>query len=148
YQGWSPMAPDEALRFIEQMASAELLIPGAWVQLAIARADGGGLVGDIGLHVHADGKTAEVGVTVAPSAQGQGYGSAAVAAAISLLFDHTAVSRVVGITDRRNLPSVRLLERVGMRRAETRRTVFKGVPCTEWVYAVRRGGWPLPRPRR
>jgi aminoglycoside 6'-N-acetyltransferase len=144
YQGWSPMSPGEALEFIEQMAVAELWIPGTWVQLAIARAGGDALVGDIGLHVRADGLTAEVGVTVAPLAQGGGCGSAAVVAAIGLLFEHTGVSRVLGITDVRNLASARLLERVGMRRAETRQTVFRGEPCTEWVYAAARDGWQPP----
>lgn len=132
------MSPSEALAFIGEMATAELFVPGVWAQLAIARADDGSLVGDLGLLVAENGEQGEVGVTVSPAAQGQGYGSAAVAEAIRLLFEQTAVRRVVGITDARNVPSVRLLERVGMSRVESRETVFKGEPCTEWVYARRR----------
>ena len=138
YQGWSPMSKSDARAFIDEMAMARLFEPGAWAQLAIARAADNGLVGDLGLLVAKDGEHAEVGFTVAPAAQGQGYGSAAVAQAISLLFEQTAVRRVVGITDTRNTPSVRLLERVGMSRVESRDTVFKGEPCTEWVYAKQR----------
>ncbi len=138
YQGWSPMAQSEALAFISEMAAVRLFEPGVWAQLAIARAEDGSLVGDLGLLVAENRERAEIGFTVSPAAQGKGYGSAAVAEAIRLLFEQTAVRQVVGITDARNIPSVRLLERVGMSRVESRETVFKGEPCTEWVYAKQR----------
>lgn len=138
YQSWSRMSQPEALAFINEMAVANLFEPGAWVQLAIARAEDGRLVGDLGLLVTEDREHAEIGFTVSRGAQGQGYGCAAVAEAIRLLFEQTAVRRVVGITDARNTASVRLLERVGMSRIESRETVFNGEPCTEWVYARQR----------
>ena len=140
YQGWSPMSQSEGLAFINEMAVAKLFEPGVWVQLAIARTDDGSLVGDLGLLVADDSEQAEVGFTVSPAAQGQGYGSAAVAEAIRMVFEQTAVRQVVAITDVRNIASVRLLERVGMTQVESRDTVFKGEPCTEWVYAKRRDG--------
>jgi [ribosomal protein S5]-alanine N-acetyltransferase len=138
YQGWSPMSESEALAFIAEMSSIPLFQPGEWAQLAIARAEDDSLVGDLGLFVSASGEEAEVGFTLAPAAQGHGYGSEAVAEAIALLFEETAVQRVLGVTDARNAPSVRLLERVGMQRIESRAVVFRGEPCTEWVYARHR----------
>ncbi len=138
YQGWVPMSQAECLAFIEQMALAALFEPGAWAQIAIARADDDTLIGDVGLFVALDLATAEVGFTVSPGAQGQGYGAAAVAAAIGLLLEQTAVPRVLGITDARNAASAKLLERVGMRRIESRQVVYKGEACTEWVYALDR----------
>lgn len=138
YQGWTPMSEAECLAFIDDVAVAPLFEPGAWAQVAIARADDDTLIGDVGLFVAQDLGFAEVGFTVSPSAQGQGLGSAAVAAAIGLLFEQTRVPRILGITDARNIASVRLLERVGMSRIEVRETVFKGEPCTEWVYAKQR----------
>jgi RimJ/RimL family protein N-acetyltransferase len=138
YQGWSPMSQSAALAFINEMAVIKLFEPGEWAQLAIARTEDGVLVGDLGLFVAKDGAHAEVGFTLSPAAQGRGYGAAAVAEAIRLVFEQTAVRRVVGITDARNTSSVRLLERVGMSRVEAREVVFKGETCTEWVYAKRR----------
>jgi aminoglycoside 6'-N-acetyltransferase len=135
YQGWSTMTAPQALAFINEMAVAELFVPGTWAQLAIARAEDGALVGDLGLLVAASGTVAEVGFTVSPTAQGQGHGTAAVALALRLVFECTAVARVIGVTDSRNQGSVRLLERVGMTRVESRDVVFKGQHCTEWVYA-------------
>lgn len=132
------MSESMAAAFIDQMTVAELFRREAWLQLAIARADDDQLVGDIGLFVAKHGEYGEVGFTVSPAAQGRRYASAAVAAALQLFFEHTAVPRVIGITDARNAASIKVLERVGMSRVDCRETVFKGEPCTEWVYACQR----------
>lgn len=144
FQGWSPMTPAEALAFIDEMASAELFVPGQWAQVAIAEASTDELVGDIGLFVAEDGASAEVGFTLHPAVRGRGLATAAVQEAIRLLWEHTAVDRIIGVTDARNAASVRVLERVGMERVDSSETVFKGEPCTEWVYAIRR---PATEPR-
>jgi ribosomal-protein-alanine N-acetyltransferase len=139
YQSWLPMPESEASAFIAEMEAAPLFQPGQWAQLAIARAEDDALVGDLGLFVAGDLSSAEIGFTLSAAAQGRGYAAAAAAAAIKLLFELTAVPRVVGITDARNAASVRVLERVGMSRVEAREVVFKGEPCVEWVYSIGRG---------
>jgi RimJ/RimL family protein N-acetyltransferase len=48
------------------------------------------------------------------------------------------VERVLGITDARNRASVAVLERVGMRKQEDRRVVFRGESCLEYMYVVER----------
>lgn len=53
-----------------------------------------------------------------------------------------ALLRVVGITDDRNLPSIRLLERAGMSLVGKAATVFRGEPCVEATYAIARPGEP------
>lgn len=138
YQGWSPMTETEALAFLNEMASADLLVPGSWTQIAIAGANTGGLVGDVGIFVAEGAQSAEIGFTLSPAATGKGYATAAVRETIHLLFEHTPVERIIGVTDARNAPSVHVLERVEMTRVESRETVFRGEPCTEWVYAIQR----------
>jgi aminoglycoside 6'-N-acetyltransferase len=138
FQGWSPMAESAALAFLEEMNTAPLFVPGAWIQLGIEAPPNGPLVGDIGLFLAADGRHAEIGFTLAPAAQGRGIATAAVAEAVRLVFVATGARRVFGITDSRNRPSARLLERVGFRRQEDRSAVFRGEPCTEQVYALSR----------
>ncbi|MND00108.1 hypothetical protein D3C83_186070 [compost metagenome] len=59
-------------------------------------------------------------------------------AAIRLIFEHAPVARILAVTDARNLPAQRLLERVGMRRINTLAALFKGQPCVEHVYAITR----------
>ena len=138
YQGWSPMPEAEALDFLTDMNEAPLFIPGQWVQLGIAETESDSLVGDIGLYVSSDGSTAEVGFTLQPSAQGQGVATRAVREAIQLLFTATKISCVLGISDERNLPSIRLLERLGFQYVENRGAVARGEPCSEKVYALSR----------
>lgn len=145
YQGWSAMADDEASAFLAEMNTAVLMQPGVWCQIGIAEADGLVLIGDIGLRLAADGRHAEIGFSLRRESQGHGLATGAVRAAMHLLFEHTAAECVVGITDARNAASIRLLERVGMQRVETAETVFRGEPCVELTYAVRRpADSPLP----
>ena len=138
YQGWSPMTESEAREFLSAMSQAPLFTPGEWVQLGIADPALDGLIGDIGLFLSEDAATAELGFTLQPSAQGRGIAGRAVREALDLMFASTAISRVLGISDARNLPSIRLLERLGFSCIETRHVEFRGQPCCEKVYALAR----------
>ena len=138
YQGWLPQADVQAQAFLDEMSRASLLAPGAWVQLGIADCCDDVLIGDIGLCVSSTGDRAEIGFTLRTSWHGRGLASEAVLAAIQLVFEVTAVARIVGITDARNLAPIRLLERVGMRRASTRPAEFRGEACIEHVHELRR----------
>ena len=140
FQGWSPMSDAEALDFLVEMSRAPLFVPGRWLQLGIAAPGAGVLVGDIGLHLSDDGCSGEVGFTLQPSAQRRGIATAAVREALGILFGATAATRVLGITDERNGPSLRLLERLGFVCEQRREVVFKGEPCVERVYALPRDG--------
>jgi aminoglycoside 6'-N-acetyltransferase len=111
YQGWSPMTDAEARAFLTEMSDAPLFAPGAWSQLGISESTEPRLIGDIGLFLAADSRHVEIGFTLSRRYQGQGLATAA----------------------------VRLLERVGLRRAETKATVFRGEPCVEHVYQLSRG---------
>jgi RimJ/RimL family protein N-acetyltransferase len=138
YQGWAAMSDADAERFLAAMAETPLFRPGEWHQLAIAEVDSDALLGDMGVHVARDGSEAELGFTLARAAQRKGIATCAAEAAIKLLRERTAVARIVGVTDARNEPSVRLLTRVGMRQVASRETMFRGEPCVELVFAMAR----------
>jgi RimJ/RimL family protein N-acetyltransferase len=138
YQGWSPMSDAEALAFIEDMNRAPLFAPGQWVQLGIAEPASDVLVGDIGVYLSDDETSSEIGFTLHPAAQGRGVAGRAVREAAQLLFAATRATRIFGITDERNLPSIRLLQRIGFKFMESRHVVFRGEPCTERVYVLDR----------
>lgn len=144
YQGWEPQPDAEAMRFIREMRDIALFPRARWVQLAIAHRPTDTLIGDVGICVSASGDIADIGFSLSAAAQGQGYGTEAVLQAIALVFDHSPVNQVMAVTDTRNTRSVRLLERVGMRRLETIAAVFRGAACTEHVYAIARAD-RLPR---
>jgi ribosomal-protein-alanine N-acetyltransferase len=136
YQGWEPMSDAEAAAMIAEMAAAPCPTLGDWVQIAIADAETDALLGDIGLHVSDSGEEAELGITLSPHAQGRGLAQEAARALIAGLAADTAVRRLVGITDARNAPSARLLERLGMTFEAEEETVFRGEPCRERRYAL------------
>ena len=139
FQGWSAMDDASAAAFLDAMAAAPIGIPGEWFQVAVADRSTDALIGDIGLCLRDDGtRTAEIGFTIAPAAQGKGLGTEAVSGVLSWLFDSATVELVEGITDARNGPSIRLLERVGMRRLRTQEAACKSERCTEHVYAIAR----------
>ena len=111
---------------------------GAWVQLGLAIAATNELVGDVGVCIDADAQRAEIGFTLARDAQGQGLGTEAVRGLIQVIFEQTSVGEVVAVTDERNLPAGGLLERVGMRKVESLRTVFRGESYVEHVWVISR----------
>ena len=138
FQGWTPQTDEEALAFITAMSSAILFRSGEWVQLGIADRGTNALIGDIGIRVSVEAKEAEIGFTLVAQVQRRGLATEAVTEAIALIFEQTKVGRVVAITDARNLPSIRLLERLGMHRIASENAVFQGEPCIEYVYELAR----------
>ena len=132
------MTEAEALAFLVEMGAGVFFQPGQWIQLGIAEPDTDILVGDIGLHLSDDSQTGEVGFTLAPSSQGRGVATAAVREALQLFFAASAVSQILGVTDARNTPSVRLLERLGFEFRESRDAVFRGEECVERVFVLSR----------
>lgn len=138
FQGWDSQSDDEAARFIQDMSDVDLFPRGAWVQLGIADRSTDELIGDVGICVSADGEEAEIGFTVAPRAQGSGLGTEAVREVIGLIFDRTDVSRVVAVTDARNVRAHRLVLRAGFQKIKSLNTVFREEPCIEYVWAISR----------
>ncbi|MEM7490454.1 MAG: GNAT family N-acetyltransferase [Pseudomonadota bacterium] len=119
YQGWSVPTPDEARHAVAAMADAPAFPPGEWWQVAIADPADDGLLGDLGLHLSADGTELELGITLARHAQGRGRAGRAIAAAANLVFAETPARRIVLITDARNAPMRAVLRRMGLAPVDT-----------------------------
>jgi aminoglycoside 6'-N-acetyltransferase len=144
YQGWSRMLDAQASSFLEAMRDAPLFRLGDWTQIGIASAQDGHLVGDIGVLLADDGQDAEIGFTLSRPWQRRGVATRAVRAAIALISELTAARRILAISDARNLPCIRLLERVGMHRRESRNTVWRGEACEELLFDIaRENGGPF-----
>ena len=110
-----PQAMDVALRSIDSGAAAAL--PVVWL---IVRAADERIIGDIGTHGPPDAEgCVEIGYSLAPSARGQGTGTAAVAALVGRLAAVPGIRRVIAVTGAGNTPSRRLLERQGFRVTDT-----------------------------
>jgi|KBSMisStaDraftv2_1062788.scaffolds.fasta_scaffold89420_3 aminoglycoside 6'-N-acetyltransferase len=139
YQDWYGTRTDaEANYFLARMGAIELFQRGVCSQIGIAEPDHLALVGDIGLTLATDGRTAEIGFTLRPEAQGRGMATAAVREVIELVFERTEAERVEATVDPLNVRSSRLLERVGMRLAGSREGTFRNAPCVDQVYEISR----------
>lgn len=136
FQSWEEMDDDRATRFLSWMGTiTPLMRPGHWTQIAVADEVSDALLGDMGLHLSDDGKTAEIGITLSIGAQGKGHATRAVAMAIQLLFDTTDITRIRAWADTRNTASRALMIRAGF--------VQTGIEVTD---GVKEAAFELKRP--
>jgi RimJ/RimL family protein N-acetyltransferase len=145
YQSWESCSEREALDFIREMRSSEPGTPGEWFQFAVELKERGQLIGDCGLKTVEDGRQAEIGFTLSREHQGKRYASEAVSRLLDYAFGDLALHRVVAIVDKENVPSVALLERLGMNREGSfvQNAWFKGHWTSEYLYAILRDQWLL-----
>lgn len=133
FQGWKPASVAEAKRFIETQHGLVPDTPDTWWQRAIRLRDSGELIGDLGLHFMGDA-TVEVGVSLAPVQQRQGYAREALEVMLDFVFGGLRKQRVVAFVEPRNFMCMRLLEGLGMRRgADQEGDVMFGLPASEWL---------------
>ncbi len=116
YQAGWPESEEACASFARLNCSRPSFQPGEYTQLAIVRQEDGLLIGDMGILISEGGLQAELGFTLAPSYQGQGFGTEAVEAILGHLFEQRGIHRAYGSVDPNNLPSIRLMERLGFRR--------------------------------
>jgi RimJ/RimL family protein N-acetyltransferase len=145
YQSWDAPYPRVAgQRFIQDMTTQQPDTAGEWFQFAVILRSTGELIGDCAARPDAgDPRQAEIGFTIAPAHQGHGYATEAVGALIDYLFWQRAKHRVMACCDERNQASVRVLERLGMRREGHLResTWAKGEWTDDLIYALLDREW-------
>ncbi|MDT7536827.1 MAG: hypothetical protein QOI82_412 [Actinomycetota bacterium] len=129
-----------------KIAGRELTGDGQHLDLIVTLHDGT-VVGDLVVMLHTlEHDTVEVGWIFAPAHGGRGYATEAVRALLELVFTDLQARRAVARVDDRNTASVRLCERLGMRREAhlLENEVFKGELSSEYDYALLRREWPTP----
>lgn len=146
FQSWHDHTREQAERFVAEVSRADPGVPGEPFQFAVARLDDDALVGDCMLAITAgDPASAEIGYTIGPAHQGVGYATEAARAVVTYAFDGQGVASVRAVTDARNLASIGVAERLGMRRVATVHTTFKGEPCDEHTFEVAHEAWERAR---
>jgi GNAT superfamily N-acetyltransferase len=106
-----PQARGVAVRDIDSGVAA--VLPAVW--LIVRRADGR-ILGGLGTHGPPGSEgCVEIGYSLAPSARGQGIGTAAVAAFVRRLAQEPGIRRLAAVAGAQDTASRRLLERRGFR---------------------------------
>ena len=115
-----------------------------YLQLAVVRRDDGQLVGDLYFTLKSvENSTAELGWTLNPHFSGQGYATEGARALLALAFDTMQLHRAMAELDPRNIRSVKLCERLGMRHEAhfVEDMMFKGEWADTGVYAILAREW-------
>jgi len=143
YQSWAtPFSLAQAEDFAGYMAAADPARPG-WFQWAVELVAERALIGDVGVGLNENLMQADLGFTLAPGRHGHGYATEAVRAVLDRLFRVQGVRRVSAECDARNLPSARLLDRVGFAREGLRRshTWIKGEWTDDLIFGLLAEDW-------
>jgi len=100
---------------IERMVQQAAKRPGYGLLHASLR-DGGGFVGGCGLFPVPEGEDIEIAYRLPHARWGQGFATEMARAVLAHGFDNLGLARIVGLTWPENVPSQRVLEKIGMRR--------------------------------
>jgi RimJ/RimL family protein N-acetyltransferase len=100
---------------IERMVERAVARPGYGLLHASLR-DGGRFVGGCGLFPVPEGEDIEIAYRLPYDAWGQGYATEMARAVLAHGFDHLGLTRIVGLTWPENVPSQRVLIKIGMQR--------------------------------
>jgi RimJ/RimL family protein N-acetyltransferase len=144
FQSWGTQARDEIQLYISQLSATEPGLPGSWYQVGLTLRSGGELIGDCGFRVpETEPRQAELGIAVAPEYHSHGYATEALRALLDYLFLELGKHRAFGSVDPRNVSSIRLLQRIGMRKEAhfVKSLWFKGDWVDDIVFAMLASDW-------
>lgn len=144
YQSWGIESKAEIESQIEGLAATEPGTPGPWYQIGIVLRLTGELIGDCGFHVaETEPRQAEFGITLDPNYQRLDYATEALRAVLDYLLIEMDKHRAFGSVDPRNLRSIKLTERVGMRKEAhfIRSLRFRGEWVDDVIFAMLASDW-------
>ena len=144
FQSWGTESGDEISSYIATLPTMEPGTPGAWYQLGIELRSSSELIGDCGFRVlDSEPRQAEVGIALALESQSKGYAAEALRALLDYLFVKLDKHRVFGSVDPRNVRSIRLMERLGIRKEAhfVQSLWFKGEWVDDMIFAMLASDW-------
>lgn len=132
YQGWIPVDLGDVISFIQNRVSPEFDVPDTWFQFVIILKENNEVIGDLGIHFHAEQfDEVELGITLNAFHQQKGFAAEALQRIIQFLFSDCAKQKITASIDPRNAASIRLFERLGFSlKVHIRNSAFIN---NEWV---------------
>jgi RimJ/RimL family protein N-acetyltransferase len=118
YLGWGPDSPERTLDVLkERVTKEQTAVPRRVFELMIVEKATGQVVGGAGLRLgDSDALDAELGYVLARAKWGQGVVTEACEELLDVAFGWLGLHRVSASTDADNIASVRVLEKLGLRR--------------------------------
>ena len=144
FQGFDVMTLKESEEFIISMNRKSYGNPGEWVQYGIENNESKKLIGDCAIRLlEEDQVVAEIGITISPLHQKNGFAKEVMIGILKFLFDEKGIRRVVELTDVQNIASAKLLKSCGFRQEGhfIDNRYFKGELCSEYQFAMLKEEW-------
>ncbi|MBN2084184.1 MAG: GNAT family N-acetyltransferase [Anaerolineales bacterium] len=141
YQVWRPADEAEVRAFIEKLKGLAPGVRGTWFSMAMTLRENGLMIGDVGMHFpETESTQVEAGITLSPAFRRRGLAAEALREVCRFAFETMGKDRVYASVDPRNKPSIRLLERIGMRKEVfmPASMVIRGELVDDAIYAVRK----------
>jgi RimJ/RimL family protein N-acetyltransferase len=144
YQNWTTPYPIErAQAMVADIVAMDGPADGEWWMLTIADPDDTAVLGDLVVHLTWQGRTAEIGYSLARDAWGRGYAVEAATELVRYLYGELGVTRVEAMLHPDNPASAMVLERIGMRFEGHTRSSFwlDDDNSDDWIYGMTRPEW-------
>jgi RimJ/RimL family protein N-acetyltransferase len=141
---WGPRSEQQTRVALERRIARAHDAPETGVTFAIELTESGAMVGHVGVTVGPpEHRQGELGFIVHPDHGGRGYATEAAQAVLGLSFGAYGLHRVEGRAEARNVASIRVLEKLGMRHEAhlIENEWVKGEWQSEVVYALLAGEW-------
>lgn len=146
HQHVEPFTEERAVSYLKQQSALNLDTAHGWIAFAVELREEARLIGEVGMFLppepHAAG---DVGWSLHPDYHGHGYATEAARVVLAYAFETRNLHRVTAGCEARNSASIRLMERLGMRReAHFQQSQYAdGVWYDAYAYALLRSEWLL-----
>jgi RimJ/RimL family protein N-acetyltransferase len=145
YLMWEPMVANAATAKLERrLTQTSIRQEGEGLGLVVEECSSGRFVGEVILRLTSEeSRQAEIGWSLHPDAQGNGYATEAARELLRLGFEEMGLHRIWAECDPRNDASIRVMERIGMRREAHHVDAMwlKGEWVGSMIYAILEDEW-------
>jgi RimJ/RimL family protein N-acetyltransferase len=144
YQPVVPFTEETGVGYLERQATLEPGDAGGWMGFAVELRREARMIGEVGIYLPRQPRSkGDVGWTFHPDYHGQGYATEAARVLLAYAFEELQLHRVTSGCDTRNAASIRLMERLGMRREGhyVQSTYLHGAWRDDYSYALLRDEW-------
>jgi len=145
YLNWEPMDREAATALLERrLKQTRIEHEGEGLGLVVAERETDRFVGEVVLRLMSEAsRQGEIGWSIHPDAQGRGYATEAAREMLRLGFEELGLHRIVAECDPRNEASIRVMEKLGMRREahHIEAIYLKGEWVGSMVYAILASEW-------
>ncbi|WP_141732679.1 GNAT family N-acetyltransferase [Oligoflexus tunisiensis] len=145
HSSWGPLTRDETMDYMNKALMAIDAQPRVNFALALVLKSTNELIGNVSLNIrNPQTREAEIGYTLRRDQWHQGYASEAARAVIHFGFTELGLHRIFATTSPHNVPSQRVLEKIGLKReGYLRKNVLqRGSWRDSVLYAVLEDDWP------